>query len=162
MADSTLITDTQNTSLQNVEAQTLKPVSAAVLTNIEKKLSDWRKMANLLQVSLVILGASAIACSLFITAFAGSDFLGSNNNTTIRIFAFITTLFLTLITSFNLSSKANNCRNAWRHLNKAMYSYKSKIIDGDTLINAYEEGENILGSVDYNFNNNKENSNRIS
>lgn len=153
MADNPLPTDTQTNSQQTNSTPTLIPVSTAVLQDIEDKLATWAKMANWLQATLIILGVLAIGCSLFITAFAGSDFLGTNN-TAIRILAFVTTLFLTLITSFNLSTKANNCRSAWRHLNKALYSYKSKRIDGDALIKAYEEGENILGSVDFNFNTN--------
>jgi len=155
MPDTPLQTDTSISVQQNNSTQNPIPVSTAVLQDIEEKLVTWYKMANWLQATLIILGVLAIGCSLFITAFAGSDFL-EKNNTEIRILAFVTTLFLTLITSFNLSSKANNCRNAWRHLNKALYSYKSKRIDGDALIKAYEEGENILGSVDFNYNSNKD------
>lgn len=153
MADIPVTTETKVPSQETKDTQYLIPVSTAVLKDIEDKLATWYKMANWLQATLIILGILAIGCSLFITAFAGSDFLGTNN-TAIRILAFVTTLFLTLITSFNLSTKANNCRNAWRHLNKALYCYKSKRIDGDALIKAYEEGENILGAVDFNFNTN--------
>ncbi len=154
MTDSSLPTNIPDSAQKNNAVPTLIPVSTAVLQDIEDKLATWYKMANWLQATLIILGVLSIGCSLFITAFAGSDFLGKNNMA-IRILAFITTLFLTLITSFNLSSKANNCRNGWRHLNKALYSYKSKRIDGDALIKAYEEGENILGSVDFSYNNEK-------
>jgi len=143
---------------ENVENQIPKkenekfiPVTEEVLKDIEKELETWSKMAKKSQRLLFTLGTLSIGCSLFITAFAGSDFL-KNDTLIIRILAFSTTLFLTIITSFNLSQKANNCRNAWRHLNKAIYSYKCKRIDGDALIKAYEEGENILGSIEFNFN----------
>jgi hypothetical protein len=36
------------------------------------------------------------------------------------------------------------------------YKRLEKRIDGDALIKAYEEGENILGSVDFNYNSNKD------
>ncbi|WP_153798762.1 hypothetical protein [Foetidibacter luteolus] len=90
-------------------------------------------------------GFLAIASSLFISAFAGTV-----DDLTIKIIAFIATLFITLITAFNLTSKASNVRNAWRHLNKAIYSFKSNAIDANALIKAYEEGENMLGPVDLN------------
>ncbi len=151
MADIPLATVTSTSSGQIIQTQTLIPVSPDVLKDIEHKLEEWNSISNWLRVTQMSLGVIAIACSLFITAFAGADFLDAGN-TVIRILAFITTLFLTLMTSFNISSKANSCRNAWRHLNKALYSYKSNRIDGDALIKAYEEGENILGSVDFNFN----------
>ncbi|HEX7757557.1 MAG TPA: hypothetical protein VF421_19565 [Niabella sp.] len=157
MADSLSASEYQIPLQQTNPVQPLISVSPAVLKDIKDKLATWYKMANWLQAILIILGALAIGCSLFITAFAGAGFLGTNN-IAIRILAFITTLFLTLITSFNLSTKANNCRNAWRHLNKALYSYNSKRIDGDALIKAYEEGENLLGSVDFNFNANSKDS----
>jgi hypothetical protein len=48
------------------------------LQDIEDKLKTWYKMANWLQATLIVLGVLAIGCSLFITAFAGSDFLGSD------------------------------------------------------------------------------------
>jgi len=150
MTDTSFTKETQTPSPQSNASQTLIPVSASVLQDIENKLATWAKMAKWLQATLITLGVLTIGCSLFITSFAGSEFLGTDD-IVIRILAFVTTLFLTLITSFNISTKANNCRNAWRLLNKALYSYKSKRIDGDALINAYEEGENILGSVDFNY-----------
>lgn len=158
MTDSQQAPENQTPYQQPLPSQPFIPVSPEVLRDIGSILRSWGRMTILLQATLITLGVLAIGCSLFITAFVGSDFLGANNSI-IRILAFLTTLFLTLITSFNLSQKANNFRNSWRHLNKALYKYNSKRIDGDALIKAYEEGENILGSVDFNYNtNNKENS----
>lgn len=128
-------------------SQYLSPVSAGVLKELEAKLKEWERLSKLLQKSLIGVGVLAITCSLLITTFAGSP---SFSVSLIRILAFATTLLLTLITSFNLTSKASSTRSAWRLLNKAMFSYKSKRIDGDALIKAYEEGENLLSSVDFN------------
>lgn len=120
-----------------------------VLKEIKHIHSIWKGMANKLQAVLIFMGVVSVASSLFITAFAGT--LGENDVIIIRIFAFVATLFLTLIGAFNLPAKANNARNAWRHLNKALFQFNSGIIDAGELIKAYEEGENILGSVDFNY-----------
>ena len=121
-----------------------------VLKEIEYHLGTWKRMANWLQGSVIVMGFFAIASSLFISAFAGTV-----NDLTIKIIAFIATLFITLITAFNLPTKASNVRNSWRLLNKALYSFKTNAIDANALIKAYEDGENMLGSVDFNYSKSK-------
>lgn len=120
-----------------------------VVNDIKKNLDIWRRMANSLQGGVIALGFLSILASLFITAFAGV--LGEYDSIIIRIVAFIATLSLTLIGAFNLPTKASSVRNAWRHLNKALYSFSARRIDIDALIKAYEEGENMLGSVDFTY-----------
>ncbi|WP_153795858.1 hypothetical protein [Foetidibacter luteolus] len=121
----------------------------AVVNDIKKNLDIWRRMANSLQGGVIALGVTSILSSLFITAFAGV--LGNHDSTIIRIVAFVATLSLTLIGAFNLPAKASSVRNAWRHLNKAFYSFSARRIDIDALIKAYEEGESMLGSVDFSY-----------
>jgi len=127
---------TENTKLPEEE----------VCKSIEYILDTWRRMAGWLQFGLVSFGFLAIACSVCIGAF--TDEIGSLAT---KILAACSTLFLTLISSFSLASKASNVRDGWRHLNKAMYSYKTKSIDIAALIKAYEEGEKILGTVEFNY-----------
>lgn len=134
-----------------------KRIEDEVLSDIQKNLDNWRRMANGLQSGVIVLGFISILASLFITAFAGS--LGKYDSSIIRIVAFVATLSLTLIGAFNLPTKASSVRNAWRHLNKAMYSFKSHSIDADALIKAYEEGENMLGSVDFTYDKARANTN---
>lgn len=118
---------------------------------IEERLLKMKRTANWTSGSLIAMGTLAIACSLFITAFAGElDVL------VIKIIAFASTLFLTLIGAFNLSSKANEARNGWKHLNKAFLGFKAKIVDAATLVKAYEDSENMLGNVEFNYKQPKE------
>ena len=119
-----------------------------VLLDIENILRIWGRQAMQLQILLVLLGVIGISSSLFITAFVGSDFVTS---TLIRILSFLTTLCLTLISAFNLISKASSYITAWRLLNKAVYSYKAKVIDINILLKAYEDGEKMLGCVDFQY-----------
>jgi hypothetical protein len=126
--------------------RTKQEIDPEVLKEITDHLQTWKTMANWLQGSVIVMGFLAIASSLFISAFAGTV-----TDLAIKIIAFIATLFITLITAFNLTTKASNVRNGWRHLNKAIYSFKTNSIDATALIKAYEEGENMLGSVDFNY-----------
>lgn len=117
-----------------------------VVKSLEYILDTWRRMAGWLQLALVSFGFLAIACSVCIATFNVE--IGPLAT---KILAACATLFLTIISSFNLASKASNVRDGWRHLNKAMYSYKTKSIDIAALIKAYEEGEKILGTVEFNY-----------
>jgi hypothetical protein len=118
-----------------------------VLEKISKVNATWHRMANSLRFLQALLGTAAILCSLFVTAFAGSKWLETPE--CIKLLSFIATASLTLLTAFNISQKGNNARNAWRHLNKAIMQKKNGNISTDELIKAYEEGEKILGDVDF-------------
>jgi hypothetical protein len=121
-------------------------IDPKVLEDIERMLHIWSRMADWLMFAVIFLGTLAIGSTLFISAFAGSiDVL------LIKIIAFTATLSLTLITAFNLPSKTSDVRKAWRHLNKALYNFKNNQINSSELIKAYETGENMLGSVDFNY-----------
>jgi hypothetical protein len=113
---------------------------------IEDRLKKMKTTANWVGGSLIAMGVLAIASSLFITAFAGQV-----DTIIIKIVAFTSTLFLTLIGAFNLSSKANDTRNGWKYLNKAFLGFKAKVVDAETLVKAYEDSENMLGFIDFNY-----------
>ncbi|HEX7904909.1 MAG TPA: hypothetical protein VF487_13615 [Chitinophagaceae bacterium] len=117
-----------------------------IINHIKQLLQVWHRLANSLLTTFVILGVGAIGTSLFITTFASKD-----NVLTIKICSFITTLLLTILTSFNLSKKGNGVRNGWRHLNAAYLKYQAKQISIGDLIKAYEEGEVMLGGVEFNY-----------
>ena len=117
-----------------------------IITHIQKLLGVWNSLASTLMKTLIILGVLAIASSLFVTTFASKE-----NVLLTKICSFATTLILTLLTSFNLSKKANGVRNGWRHLNAAFFRYKANSIDINELIKAYLEGEVMLGGVDFNY-----------
>jgi len=138
----------QRPSPQNINIMTenTKLPEDEVCMSIEYILDTWRRMANWLQFGLISFGFLAIACSVCIATFNVEI-----GHLATKILAACATLFLTLISSFSLASKASNVRDGWRHLNKAMYNYKTKSIDITALIKAYEEGEKILGTVEFNY-----------
>jgi hypothetical protein len=88
----------------------------------------------------------AILTSLFITTFAGEV-----TTFALKICSFTNALILTVLTSFNLSKKGNDVRNGWRHLNAAYLKYVGSNIDIAELIWAYEEGEIMVGGVNFNY-----------
>jgi hypothetical protein len=121
-------------------------ITPEFLVSIDERLRKMKMTANWTGGSLIALGIIAISSSLFISAFADQmDILF------IKIIAFASTLSITLIGAFNLSTKAGDTRNGWKYLNKAVMAYKANVIDAATLIKAYEDSENLLGSVDFNY-----------
>ncbi|MDI9863508.1 hypothetical protein QM480_04185 [Flectobacillus sp. DC10W] len=118
-----------------------------VVKAIEYRLKTWGTMANLLQTCLIVFGFLTISTSICIASFSQDIGIFAT-----KVLAAINTLLLTSITAFSLVTKASNVRNGWRHLSKAMYQYQAKSIDIKELIKAYEEGENMLGNVDFNYN----------
>jgi hypothetical protein len=118
----------------------------AIKMHIQNLLGVWHRLASKLLTTFVTLGALAIVTSLFVTSFASDVPI-----LVVKICSFTTTLFLTFLTSFNLSKKGNGVRNGWRHLNAAYLKYVGNIIGVTELIKAYEEGEIMLGGVDFNY-----------
>ncbi|SDK61922.1 hypothetical protein [Flavobacterium noncentrifugens] len=134
-----------------METNTIDQIQNDLLVQkIENHLYTWNKMANWLQASLIVMGFLSITSSLFVSAFAGIL-----EPLAIQIIAFFATLFITLITAFNLPTKANNVRNGWRILNKAYYDYKNNSVDLSVLLKAYEDGEKVLDGIEFNFSKSK-------
>lgn len=84
--------------------------------------------------------------SLSLTAFVGLPWM---TGLFTRLLSFFSALFLTLLTVFNVSTKGNNDRRAWRHLNYALLLYYSGKMSLENLASAKFEGEEILGLVDF-------------
>jgi len=118
----------------------------ATVAEIAGILNKWARRALLLEILLIFLGIVAIASSLFISGFADFDFMHNNKFLVTKLLGFTSTLSLTLISAFNLSSKANSVRKGWRHLNKAFCRYNSDIVDIKELVVAYDEGEEMIRS----------------
>jgi hypothetical protein len=129
-----------------VQNQHIEPeVYKAILSRLEV----WSKRVDRLSNFLITGGVITITTSLFITAFVGN--LGEHEIIIIRVVAFVSALTLTLMTAFNVSKKLSDIRNAWRYLNKAIYSFKNNTIGAEELLKAYDEAENMVGSVDFNY-----------
>lgn len=117
-----------------------------ILNDIENGMALWHKMASLLHLTLILLGATALISSLYITAFTGSCALSTLG---IRVLSFISALCLTAITAFNLNGKGRGVRKGWRHMKDAVFKYKAKKISLAELIQASSEAEEMLGYVDF-------------
>ncbi|HII92009.1 MAG TPA: hypothetical protein HA262_07545 [Methanosarcina sp.] len=65
-----------------------------------------------------------------------------------EVYAFIAALSIGLSNGFDLGSKANRTRKAWRQLNTAIFSYElNPNYTIDELIKAYYDAETIIGDV---------------
>ena len=53
-----------------------------------------------------------------------------------RAFAFIAAVSISMLTAFNLGTKSNNVRNAWRMLNSAIIKFNHNIIPKKEVIAA--------------------------
>ena len=121
----------------------------ALISEVKGALNVWNGMAVKLHTTVITFGGLATICSLGLTAFVGTPWM---SDTLIRMLSFSSTLFLTLLTIFSVASKGNNARKAWRHLNYALLLYYSGKLSPEELAKAKNEGEEILGTVDFNPN----------
>lgn len=120
-----------------------------VLDDIMRNLSKWKRMAKFLQGATIFFGIISISSSIFIIACAG--LFGERDLILIKIVASISAISLTVLGAFNLQRKTTNAWNAWRFLNSNIYRYKTGQIDINNLILCYEEGEKIMGSVEFTY-----------
>ena len=135
----------------NGESDVSSKTEVSVYTEIKKALKRWERLSTRLRIFMIFTGSIAIICSLSVTTFVGTDF-NFMNDLIIKILAFLSALAYTIMTAYNLPNKANNARNAWRILRKAMFLYESKNLEIKGLIEAYHEGESVIGAVDFHFN----------
>lgn len=112
-------------------------------------LGIYHSLANRFRIGLVILGVTAVGCSLFVTAFAGTEVLSTMG---VKILSFISIFFITIITTFNIASQGNKCRYAFRHLLYATELYEYDKLAIEDLLKAHKEAEEMLGAVDFNYN----------
>lgn len=110
-------------------------------------LEQWEWMSKYLRITHVGLGLSATFFSLL----AASQ-IGSIPNEFITVFAFIAALCIGLLTAFNLNTKSNNMRTAWRRLNSSALMYNSGKINDEELISEYKTAESTIGDVTYSGN----------
>jgi hypothetical protein len=120
-----------------------KPIGQK-LPDILQYLRLWSTMAVYLRIFHVSLGISAT----FFSALAATQ-IGSIGDNITKIFAFIATVSIALMTAFNLGGKSNNTRAAWRHLNAQVMLFNQGACDEKDVIKAYEEAENLIGDVSY-------------
>jgi hypothetical protein len=110
-----------------------------------KLLPVWGRIAWGLQKTVIGLGITATVCSLGVTAFSSYW-----QPLTITVVSFLSTAALGLLTAFNLISKANRARSAWRLLNAGTIAYAEQPEYTIQELHAqYLAGETLLGGIEY-------------
>ena len=124
------------------------PVDDAVtIKQIKYIVRTWRRMHILFNIGIALLGTSTIACSVFVSVYTGSSLpIGY-----IKTVAYLSTISLTLLTAFNFVGNTNNAIRAWKHVRVALMKYDCDIYDIDQLIEAYSQGEKMMGKIEFNY-----------
>lgn len=106
-------------------------------------LKTWNMQAAVLRGSHILIGGFATFFSVLTATQIGVSAIDDYT----KFFAFIAAISIAFLTSFNLTDKSNNTRNAWRLLNVAVIRYNKGEIDKKGLIQAYDDGEKLIGDV---------------
>jgi len=117
-----------------------------VESTINGALNTYNNMAVTLRTILTILGILAISLSIVVAAFVGEF-----SEIIVKVISCTSSICLAFITYFGITSKGNNSRNAWRHLQNANQRYNAGIITIGELIKAYGESEAILGETNFTY-----------
>lgn len=118
--------------------------------NVPKGYGDllpvWNSLAKSLQRTYVVLGIIATVSSLVVATFTTE--LGTLG---VKVVGFLLALSIGLITAFDIGSKANAARGAWRILNAATLAYANDpTFTIQDLYKQYLAGEALLGDIKYN------------
>jgi hypothetical protein len=110
---------------------------------IIKQLHRWNFHSRVLRISHFVLVLIATICTVLVAAK-----LTVFQQALVQWLAALSAVSVSLISAFDLGSKANRMKWAWRKLNAAVILFQE---DSDTtikqLIKAYEKGEEIIGDV---------------
>lgn len=110
---------------------------------IKMQLRKTNQQAFWLRLVHALLSISSIVCSLLVAAK-----INSFEPVLIEWLAFMAAASVGIMSGFDLGSKANRMRRAWRRLNAAIIEFEE---DSNTtieeLIEAYKDAEQIIGDV---------------
>ena len=112
-------------------------------SEIDRQLRRWSTQARLLRSIHATLGIASTLSSVLVAA-------KINSFTTVSLewLAAIAAASTSLLSTFDLGSKSNRMRNAWRTLNAARIRFEvdeAMTIQG--LVKVYEDAEFIIGDV---------------
>lgn len=126
-------------------APELTAANREVPLEIQRNLQNWVWIANSLRFLQVALGIGGVAAALIVTTF--TDELGNRRT---KLIALIAALCIGILTAFDIGSKANSTRRAWRHVTTAILKYQSDpSYEVQKLIDAYAEAEVMVGDVQF-------------
>lgn len=112
-------------------------------SEISKQLRRWTLLAGVLRALHIVLGTMATVCSLLVAAK-----INSFDRITIEWLSFGAAVAIGLLSAFDLGSKANRFRRAWRRLNIAVVRFSDdENFSKENLFAAYEAAEEMIGDV---------------
>ena len=86
-----------------------------------------------------------MASALIVSTFTNE--LGTRKT---KIFSFVAALSFGVMSGFDIGGKADATRSGWRHLTTAILKFKNDpCYTSDKLIDAYSEGEAMVGNVPF-------------
>jgi hypothetical protein len=117
----------------------------AVLNDINARLKTWSRQTNYLRTLHALLTFTATVCS-FLVASKVTD-----NDSIVRPYiswvSFTAAVCIGILSAFDLGSKANRVRRAWRILNVSLMRYRKGKLPIEELLNIYLQAEEIIGDV---------------
>ncbi len=109
---------------------------------ISHAINVWYRGSNILRFLHISLGLIAIVLTITVASKVITD------DSLFSWIAWGAAIATGLLTSFNLGTKSNNMRNAWRMLNEAKIRYEiEKDMSVEKLVDAYRDGEKLIGDV---------------
>ena len=126
----------------NVEQVNIE-IDEATMADMELQLSAWRRQAIILRSIHGFLTFAATVCS-FLVAAKSSD---ERYRDYIPWLSFGAAVSIGLLSAFDLGSKANRLRRAWRILRIQIFRYKQKKVAGESVIAMYALAEELIGDV---------------
>jgi hypothetical protein len=117
----------------------------SVLNDINHQLKKWSLQTNYLRLVHALLTISATVSSFLVASKVADQ--GSVIRPYISWIAFTAAVSVGLLSAFDLGSKANRVRRAWRILNVSLMRYKKGKLPIEQLLEKYFEAEEIIGDV---------------
>ena len=105
-------------------------------------LTKWDSTAAILRGMHILLGVFSVLFSLLAAAE-----ISEQNVIWPKIYALIAALSIGLMTAFDMGTKSNNVRTAWRKLNTCIMKYNNNVAKEGDIITCYEEAEKTIGDV---------------
>jgi hypothetical protein len=128
-----------------IAASEMAPAAREIPPEIADNLKRWVWIANSLRILQVVLGILGTASALLVTTFTEQLRVRW-----IKICSFTAALAIGILSAFDVGSKADSTRRAWRHLTTAILKYHSDTTFTITqLIDAYTEAEAMVGDVPF-------------
>lgn len=120
-----------------------KAIDADTMADIDRQLKKWNHQAIFLRCIHGFLTFSATVCSFLVAAKSNDPTFTSY----ISSLAFGAAVWIGLLSAFDLGSKANRFRKAWRLLRVQVFRYKQNKVPADAVIAMYALTEELIGDV---------------